>query len=159
MLAADLLWFVIRWGVIGSAAVTAYLVIAWQAGLVSTVRDESGALRRAPMAGVLTGIGSVLMFIVLLVLADVRELVGPGVDLPFARLYALNYLVCIFWLLYDTIVIDILIVVVWHPPFLRLPDREAHGSPAYHLRTIPRGMILAAIITGVATSIIWLFFR
>ncbi len=160
MLVADLVWFVLRWGVVGSIAVTIYLIVAWQTGLLATDGDEDGELRaNVRLSSVLTGVGALLIFLALLVVADVTDLLRHGADLPFARLYALNYLVYVFWLLYDTIVIDILIVVIWHPDFLKLPDPESHGSIAYHLRTIPRGLIFGAFVTGVATSIVWLFFR
>ena len=160
MLAADLVWFVLRWGLIGGIAVTVYLVGVWQLGFIPSVRNESGGSPRAVLvAAVVTGAGSLLLYTVLLVMADVRDLLEGGIDLPFARLYALNFLVYLFWLFYDTFVIDILLVSVWHPAFLRLPEQQAHGSVAYHLRTIPRGLILGAFVSGVATSISWLFFR
>ena len=151
---ADLLAFVMRWGIAGSVVLTIYLVVVWQFGFLGAVRNESGELRRhMPRAGVLTGVGSILMYIVLLVVGDLSELASTEAAPAFLELLAVNYVVYLFWLLFDTLVIDILIVNVIHPGFLRLPEREAHGSPAYHLRTIPQGMIIGVIVVLIATAV------
>ena len=158
--AADLGIFILKWGSIGSLILAAYLIFAWQQGLLGAVRNEAGELRRhLPRAGVMTGIGSVLMYIVLIAVADVQDLLSVDASVPFTRLLANNYLVYIFWLLFDTLVIDILVVTLWHPTFVRLPDREAHGSVIYHLRTIPRGLMLGVPVVLTATGIVWFFVR
>ena len=59
----------------------------------------------------------------------------------------------IYLFLYDTLVIDILVLVIWHPRFLRLPDTEAFTSARYHLRTIPAGTILGVLMTLISTLI------
>lgn len=152
--------FALRWGLIGSLALTVYLVGAWQAGYLGAVRNESGELRRhVPLAGVLTGVGSLLMYVVLLVVADLRLVRTSGVPVPFSMLLMLDYLTYMFWLLFDTIIIDIVVVALWHPAFLRLPDPEAHGSAAYHLRTIPRGMIIGIVIAALSAGIAALILR
>ena len=157
---ADPFRFVLRWGLTGSVVLTIYLVVMWQLGYLGAVRNEAGELRRhMPRAGVLTGIGSLLMYIALLVVADVSDLFAVESVPSFFDLLAVNYLVYTFWLLFDTLVIDILIVGVWHPRFLRLPEREAHGGAAYHLRTVPQGMVVGLIVVLIATGIARLLVR
>lgn len=157
MTADSLFQFVLRWGVTGSLLLAAYLIITWQTGFFGLLRTEPDtARRRAPRASLLAGIGSILMYIVLMVVADMQDLVGDGVEQAFSSLLAYNYTLYIFWLLFDTIFIDILLVTVWHPSLLRLPEPEAHGSVAYHLRTIPRGLVLGMPVTLVATVIVLL---
>jgi len=140
MSAADLIRFVLRWGVTGSLLLAAYLIIAWQTAFFGLLR-------------------SILMYVAIMVVADMQDL-APGFTRPtFSSLLAYNYTLYIFWLLFDTLVIDILLVAVWHPGFLKLPSREPHGSVSYHLRTIPRGLILGMPVTLVGTGIALLLLR
>ena len=150
----DLIRFVLRWGVTGSLLLAAYLILAWQTaffGLLRVPRVSSGG--NFPRASLLAGLGSILMYVALMVVADMQDLAQSGARLTFSSLLAYNYTVYIFWLLFDTIVIDILLVAVWHPGFLKLPSREPHGSVSYHLRTIPRGLVLGMPVTLVGTGI------
>jgi hypothetical protein len=156
----DSLRFVLRWGLTGSVVLTIYLVVMWQLGYLGAVRNDQGELRRhMPKAGLLTGIGSILMYIVLIVVADLSDLFTPGTTTSFFDLMSVNYLVYLFWLLFDTLVIDILLVGLWHPGFLRLPEREAHGSAIYHLRTIPQGMMIGIVVVLIASGIAQLLSR
>ena len=160
MSAADLIRFVLRWGVTGSLLLAAYLIIAWQTAFFGLLRAEPDASRRNfPRASLLAGLGSILMYVAIMVVADMQDL-APGVSRPtFSSLLAYNYTLYIFWLLFDTLVIDILLVAVWHPGFLKLPSRGPHGSVRYHLRTIPRGLILGMPVTLVGTGIALLLLR
>ena len=160
MSAADLIRFVLRWGVTGSLLLAAYLIIAWQTAFFGLLRAEPDRSRRNfPRASLLAGLGSILMYVAIMVVADMQDL-APGVTRQtFSSLLAYNYTLYIFWLLFDTFVIDILLVAVWHPRFLKLPSREPHGSVSYHLRTIPRGLILGMPVTLVGTGITLLLLR
>jgi len=154
----ELLQFVFRWGLAGGLLLSAYLIIAWQTGFFGLLRGDPGAAKkRGPQASLLTGLGSILMYIVLMVVADLQDVV-PGAEAPrFTMLLAYNYTLYVFWLLFDTIIIDILLVTVWHPRFLRLPNSGGHGSVQYHLRTIPRGLLFGMPVTLVGTGIAYLF--
>ena len=158
--AADLVRFVLRWGITGSLLLSAYLIIAWQTAFFGLLRAGPDSPRRNFLrASLLTGLGSILMYIALMVVADMQDLAAGGTRPTFSFLLAHNYTVYIFWLLFDTVVIDILLVTVWRPGFLRLPAAVEHGSVTYHLRTIPRGLILGMPVTLVATGIVLLLLR
>lgn len=147
--------FVLTWGLTGSGVITLYLVIAWQTGLLTGAKDPEGAGReRLGAAGIAAVLGSILLYLVMLCVADGVGLAQTD-GLTFGRLWAFNFLVYFFWLVYDTFVLDILLVIVWRPGFLTLPDPQAHGSAAYHLSTIPRGMIFGAVVSLVATTVSW----
>lgn len=137
---------------IGSAVITVYLLVAWRVGVLGSARDESASVRdRLGIAAVSV---SIVIYVAPLCLADLVGIEHRG-EFSFGRLWAINYLVCFFWLLFDTFVIDILLVGVWHPDFLTLPDARTHGSASHHLATIPRGMVLGVVLSGTATVISW----
>ena len=56
--------------------------------------------------------------------------------------------------LYDTLVIDGLVIGVWRPSFLRLPDAMGRQSMKRHmLVSIPAGLLIGAALTAISTAV------
>ena len=142
------------WSVFGSVVFSIWVWILFRTGLVWSARTKEGHLKKQiPLSGV-AAMGSVLFLMVgLQLLANYYGLKTQGIGPDFAHLFLLNYALYYILFLYDTLVIDILVLVIWHPRFLRLPDTEAFTSARYHLRTIPAGTILGVLMTSISTLI------
>ena len=147
--------FVVTWGLIGSGVITLWLLGAWATGLLGEARANSTDVReRLGAPGIVGVVVSIILYLVLIGVADVAG-IGTREGLSFGRLWAINYLVFFFWLIFDTLIVDIVLVTLWRPRFLKLPDPAAHGSVAYHLSTIPRGMVFGVLVSLVGTSVSW----
>jgi hypothetical protein len=148
-----------QWGAIGVVVFTVMIALAAKTRAFELVRDEEGKLRKDPSpAGKLLKAGFAVVLIGFFLLANYFGL-ASGSPMRFVEIFVHDLLVYLIILLYDTFVIDILVIVLWHPDFLHLPDTEGFTSTAFHLKTlIPGtlyGLIFSAIVAGLSY---WLFF-
>lgn len=74
---------------------------------------------------------------------------GKGDSLVFMILFII--------LLFYTFIIDILVLVKWHPDFLNLPEKEAFTNAVYHLKTLIPGTIYSLIVSLSVTLFSWIF--
>jgi hypothetical protein len=62
-------------------------------------------------------------------------------------------------LIYDTLVIDYLVIVKWRPKFLLIPEAMNAQSMRQHiLATIPVGPVIGLVLTALSTWIAWVAF-
>ena len=136
------------WGIIGSLLFTIIVFIFYLTGIIyAAVENPDPITKKKGQIGsliILIGIVSIQCISTVTSLTDFLEkndLIG---------LIVLNYLLYLILFLFDTIIIDILILVKWHPNFLRLPDEEVFTSVTYHLKTLIPGSILGFVITVIS---------
>ncbi|MGB3702103.1 MAG: hypothetical protein WA997_12615 [Anaerolineales bacterium] len=85
-------------------------------------------------------------------------MIQKGFRLIFGGLYALNLVLYLILFLFDTIVINGLVLGYWRPGFLKLPEAMAWDSMKEHmLKSIPAGTIFGLIITLVCTVLTYYF--
>ena len=77
----------------------------------------------------------------------------------FIGIFVLNYALYLLLFLYDTLIIDIVILVKWHPDFLHLPDEEVFTSVNYHLKTLIPGSILGLAVTAISVFLTVFIFK
>ena len=110
----------------------------------------------APRSSLKSVLGSIIILggiMAIQILSNYFGLNLQAITLDFWTLFFLNYGLYYFLFLFDTLVIDILVIVIWHPKFLKLPENEVTTSLKYHLKTLPAGTIIGAGIT-ILTSLI-----
>ncbi len=140
------------WSLIGSALFSAFVVFVFRSGLVYASRKDDGTLKeRIPRRGYLV-MGAFLLAIVgFLVAANACGLARNAFSISLGRLFALNFALYLILFLYDTFVIDGLVVGLWRPSFLQLPDAMGWESMKEHmLRSIPVGLAFGVILAGVS---------
>ena len=151
--------FIWKWGLLGVGLFTGMLGLAAKTKVFEMVRDEDGRMRKdTPLAGKLLKAGFVVVLIGFFLLANHMGL-APGGPMEFKELFTHDLLVYMIILLFDTFVIDILVIVLWHPDFLHLPDTEGFTSIPFHLKTLLPGMLYGLVFSAVvAATSLWLFF-
>ncbi len=158
----EILWYLGLWGVIGCVIFTFFVILVFRTGLVWTTRGkedyhfkENISLKGKLLMLVIPG-----AIILLQVLANFVSLKLQNISLDLIGLFLLNYGLYLVLFLYDTLVIDLLVLGVWHPSFLKLPDVEG-GVPSIkqHLKlSLPVGIVAGLVLTLISTLISYLMF-
>jgi hypothetical protein len=101
-------------------------------------------------------IGSLIILIGIIIVqsgSTISSLENYLSNSDFISIFVLNYALFLILFLYDTLIIDILILVLWHPEFMHLPDEEVFTSVSYHLKTLIPGTILGLFITAISVIV------
>lgn len=143
------------WSVIGFIAFSVYVVVVFRSGLVYTSRKQDGTLKdRIPLSGIINMLLLLLIIVGFQVLANYIGLARSGVEIRFISLLLLNFGHYFILFLFDTIVIDGLVLGVWRPGFLRLSDAIGGESMKKHiLISIPVGMAVGIVLTAISSAI------
>jgi hypothetical protein len=156
---ADFWAYIGIWSLIGSAGFSLLLVIAIATNVLRLVRDENAELRNPmPLSGWLVLVGFILTATSFPLIAAYVGLVSRGMRPDFWQLFLMNFLIFIMVSFYDTFIIDILILVFWHPDFLNLPDSEAFNSAIYHIKTLIPATAFSLVFSLISSLIAWLVF-
>jgi hypothetical protein len=143
------------WSLIGAALFSVYVVLVFRTGIVYTARHSDGTLKkRVSLSGLLNSGLLVGMIAGLQVAALLSTFRGAG-DVPrYGRLYAFAYALYLVLGVYDTAVIDYLVIVKWRPGFLKLPDEMNADSMRRHiLASIPVVLLAGLALTAVSALI------
>jgi hypothetical protein len=161
MTTAQTLSYLALWSAIGIVLFSGYVVLVFRAGLVYTAREEDGTLKkRIPLAG----LANMALFLLLIVgfqaAANYFSLANRGFSFTFGKLFLLNYGHYLILIVYDTLVIDWLVLGRWRPRFLKMPDAMGSESMRKHiLISIPvsalAGLTLVGVSTGVSFALLW----
>ena len=149
--------YLCMWGAIGSLAFSLFVVAVFRTGLVYTARTQDGTLKRKiPLTGLLLMLSLLCGFIGFQVLANYLSLNDQEFKLSFFDVMRLNYWHYCVLFAFDTIVIDILVIGVWRPSFLRIPAAMNRESMKRHVvRSIPVGLIVGIMLVALSTTVSW----
>ena len=115
----EIITYLVTWGIIGAVLFSFFIIFVFRSGVVYNTRNEDGLLKeKIPLRGYLTSGLFVLSIVGFLVLANYFGLVRQNLQPSFAALYMLNLLLYLILFLFDTIVIDGLVLGYWRPTFL-----------------------------------------
>jgi membrane-associated PAP2 superfamily phosphatase len=104
-----------------------------------------------------------LSFLVLIVafitFTNYLSLIRKSIDLKFWSIFGLDLVLIVILLIYDTVVIDWLVIGHWRPTFLQLPDIMDKEQMVEHIRRTfiagPLFALLLAALSAGATVLIW----
>ena len=121
--------------------------------LVYTARNQDGTLKeRIPLSGYLNMLILLISIVGFQCLANYIGLARENIVLTFFPLFLLNFGHYLILFVFDSLVIDGLVLSVWRPKFLGIPDTMGHESMKTHvLASIPIGTIAGIVLTGVST--------
>ena len=150
----EVLRYLVIWSTIGFVAFSAYVVAAFRTGIVYTSRKEDGTLKeRIPLIGYLNMLAFVLAIVGLQILANYFGVARAGLRVIFLSLFLLNFGHYLILFVFDTVVIDGLVLAVWRPGFLRLPDDMGGESMKRHiLISIPVGTVAGLGLAALSTA-------
>jgi hypothetical protein len=155
MTRASVLGYLAVWSVIGSALFSVYVVVVYRTGIVYTARKRDGTLKEGiPRSGYLNMLIFLLCIVGFQVAANALGLAGTAAEITFLQLFLLNFGHYLLLFLFDTAVIDGLVLGVWRPGFLKLPDATGAESMKKHiLASIPVGTVAGVGLAAVSTVI------
>ena len=121
--------------------------------LVYTARNQDGTLKeRIPLSGYLNMLILLISIVGFQCLANYIGLARENIVLTFFPLFLLNFGHYLILFVFDSLVIDGLVLSVWRPKFLGIPDTMGRESMKTHvLESIPIGTIAGIVLTGVST--------
>ena len=151
----DVLDYLALWSAIGFALFGAYVVVVFRTGLVYTARNDDGTLREhLPASGQVNMLILLVAIVGFQVLANYLGIAREGHRVSFLSLYLLNLAHYLVLFLFDTLIIDGLVLAVWRPSFLQLPEAMGRESMKGHmLRSIPVGLVAGIALSAFSTAI------
>ena len=143
------------WSAIGCALFSVFVVVVFRTGIVFTARKEDGALKkRIPVRGRLAMLIIPLGIVGLQAVANYFGIARQAFEVSFSSLFLLNFLHYLILFIFDSVVIDGLVLSVWRPGFLRVPDAMGWESMKRHiLLSIPIGTVIGAALVAASTAI------
>ena len=149
------LYYLGVWSAIGCAIFSAYVVVVFRTGIVYTSRKGDGTLKkRIPLSGYLNMLIFLLGIVGLQVVSNYFGLVRKALEVSFFSLFLLNFGHYLILFIFDTVVIDGLVLSVWPPGFLQLSDAIGGASMKKHmLLSIPVGTLAGVGLTAASTVI------
>lgn len=152
----ELLLYLFIWGSIGSTIFTLFVIVVFRTGLVWKTRNEDYKFKKKiPIIGYIAMASIPVGIISLQILANYLSLNPQTYSPDFMTLFVINYLLYLILFLYDTLIVDLLVLGIWKPAFLKLPNPTDDNSSikTHILISIPIGMIFGGIFTLISTLI------
>jgi hypothetical protein len=110
------------WGIIGCAGFTIFVIIAFKSGFVYLARDRDVTLKRDMPLQSYLAMSVIPLAVIALQIISSRYLISrKGFQPKFYQLWLINSGMYLISAIYDTFVIDYLVLAVWRPPFLSIP--------------------------------------
>jgi hypothetical protein len=131
------------------------VVVLFRTGLVYTARKQDGTLKNEiPLSGKLSMMILPICYFVFQVFSNYFGLFRQDIRLNYWYLFLLNYSVYLILFLFDTFFIDGIVLSIWRPSFLQLPDEMGKESMKKHiLISIPIGLVIGVVLTLISTTI------
>ena len=144
-------------GGLGCILFTIFLLIMSYSGIASAIRDENGNFKKdLNFKSVLGGLLFSFFLLGILVLANINYSYTLPNTHGFIELLINSFGVFLVIHIYDLLILDYLIVVKWHPKFLKLPNTDYYTTITPHIKGFLKGLPLG-IIASVLASIITLW--
>jgi hypothetical protein len=146
-------YYLVIWSAVGFVAFSLYVLVVFRSGLVYTTRKQDGTLKkRIPLIGYLNMLAFLIIIIGFQFLANYLGLARRNVSADYLPLFLLNYGHYLILFLFDSLVIDGLVLSVWRPGFLHLPNAMNSESMKKHiLISIPVGLVSGIVLAGLST--------
>lgn len=152
--------YIAIWGLAGALVFCLFVFAVFRSGLVFAARKPDGTLKdRIPLTGVVAMATFLFLLITFFLLANRLGLAAHLAGASFVQLFLLNLTLFLVLFAFDTLFIDALVLGVWRPSFLRLPQEMGSSSMAEHIRrSLPIGIIsgiILALVTAAISYLLW----
>jgi len=160
MTISQILNYLILWSLVGATAFSLVVIYLFRSGRVYNARTEEGHLQeRMSLKGLLTMLSFLTLIAVFITFTNYFSLVSQGITLKFWSVFSLNLALIIILIVYDTLVIDWLVIGYWRPSLLQLPEAMDKEQMVEHIRrtifVAPLFALLLAALSAGATVLIW----
>jgi len=131
----------------------------FRTNLVYTARNKDGTIKKTiPISGILTSLFLLfgITFLQIAINYFGKEMYQGTI--PWWRAFFIDHFLFIILFIYDTFVIDYLVIIKWRPKFLRLPESMDLESMKTHIKASIRiGIPFGLLITGLSVVLSVLF--
>jgi hypothetical protein len=155
----DVFLYLVLWSLIGIFIANIFYIIVFRTGIVWTSRNKDGLLKKKiQISGIFAMLTILIGIIGLQIISNYFGLKLNNIKITFLSLFFVNYVYYYILLLYDTIVMDYLILVVWRLRFLKIPETLNWKSMKKHIvLSFPIGSIVGLLLTLISTTISYFF--
>ncbi len=153
----DMLFNALNYGAIGSVLFFLILVIISRTKIFEAVRDEEGQFRKGIAPKGIFGLSLMLGFFVGIIWWSNASFAQIVENPDFYLLWWNAFLTFMVIHIFDLVVIDLMLIVWWHPKFLNLPDTDYYTKVRPHVQGFIKGIPLGAVLSMVI-SLLYLAF-
>ena len=141
-------------GGIGSLIFTVFIAIIAYTGLAEETRDKEGKFKKKLTWKSVMAFILFVSFLLGLLYAGNTRLINsfeenPGLLLLWINSFGIFFVVNLF----DLIVLDYLIIVKWHPKFLKLPDTEYYRTVEPHMKGFIKGISIGMVFSFIVSLV------
>lgn len=145
----DILFNALNYGAIGCVLFFIILVIISRTKIFEAVRDEEGQFRKGISPKGIFGLSLMLGFFVGIIWWSTAGFAQTIEQPDFYLLWWNAFLTFMVIHLFDLVVIDLMLIVWWHPKFLNLPETDYYTKSAPHIKGFIKGIPLGAVLSMV----------
>lgn len=143
------------WGLVGAIIFTILLILIAITGLAAAARDQEGRFKKLSPKSVL-GFGIFLIFLIGFPAWGVIDWLSTLGECPsFYQLWLHAFSIFFVVHLYDLLILDYLIIVRWHPKWMKLPDTAYYNEFRPHLIGFIRGIPFGIVTTLLSAGLAW----
>ena len=148
------------WSFIGVIAFSLIVVYLFRSGRVYDSRTKEGHFKqKIELKGLISITSFLILVVMFLTISNFLSLIRSGAVFNCWHIFSLNLGLITILILYDTLVIDWIVIAHWRPAFLRLPDAMNKVQMLEHVRrtvqVAPFIAILVATLSSTVTCLIW----
>lgn len=142
---------ILQVGGIACLLFTAIIATVGLTGIADAVRDENGNFRKKFNLKTVFGLLLMIFFILgMLIWGNIRWMQISDDHSRLILLWINGFAIFMILHLYDLIVLDYLIIVQWHPDFLKLPGTDYYTTFHPHFIGFLRGLPLGVFLSFLA---------
>ncbi len=122
------------WFIIGANLLNISVIIFSYTGILYSKYDKEGRIKKkVPLMGVLSTISGLVIIVVLLIFYN-YFLFKELEQINYIAIFSANFILLFILDLYDALFIDILVIGLWRPKFLKLKDYYSLESMKTHVK-------------------------
>ena len=146
---------IVKSGIVGIIVFTLLLVLMSKTGLASAVRDNNGKFKKElNWKSILAVLVSLTVMFGLLYVGNMSLANTLSESPGFLKLFLNSFCIFLVIHIYDLVVLDYLIIVKWHPKFLKLPNTDYYTTMKPHyegfIKGLPFGVIASLIVSLIS---------
>jgi len=160
MTPSQIINYLILWTLVGAVIFSLIVIYLFRSDRVYDSRTEEGHLKeRMSLKGLLTMLSFLVLIVAFITFTNFISLVSQGVYQKFWPVFGLNLVLIIILIIYDSLVIDWLVIGHWRPAFLQLPEAMDKDQMVEHIRrtlyVAPFFALLLAALSAGTTVLFW----
>lgn len=155
----EFLWKTAIWLITECAVFNIVVIFLFRTRLVFSARDEKGEMKRKQTPKGWLAIAGFLILILFALFEYDWFLLPQSAGMSFGQILLINFIFLILLVLYDSFVIDLLIIGKWRPDFLHIPKEMTFNEQWEHVKkTFIFGWIFIIPLTAISAVVFTLIY-